>query len=51
MPAGWHHDGPDRDTRDVGFNPYRPQRCRTSDYVFVAAALVVTAALLVWAIL
>jgi hypothetical protein len=35
----------------VGFNPYRPQRRRASDYVFVAAALVVTAALLAWAVL
>jgi hypothetical protein len=33
----------------VGFNPYRPQRRRQSDYVFVAAALVVTLALLAWA--
>ena len=35
----------------MGFNPYRPQRRRNSDYVFVAAAFVVTAALLVWAFL
>jgi len=35
----------------VGFNPYRPQRRRQSDYAFVAAAFVVTVALLVWAFL
>ncbi|MFN2607421.1 MAG: hypothetical protein ABR511_05925 [Acidimicrobiales bacterium] len=35
----------------VGFNPYRPSRRRPSDYAFVVAALVVTAALLVWAFL
>jgi hypothetical protein len=37
--------------RPVGLNPYRPQRRRTSDYVFVAAAVVVTVALLAWALL
>jgi len=35
----------------MGFNPYRPQRRRRSDYVFVAAAFVVTTALLAWALL
>jgi len=35
----------------MGFNPYRPQRHRRSDYVFVGAALVVTVALLAWALL
>ncbi len=39
------------DTRGMGFNPYRPQRRRTSDYLFVAAAFVVTAALVLWAVL
>jgi hypothetical protein len=43
--------GASGDTRVVGFNPYRPQRRRSSDYVFVAAAFVVTAALLAWALL
>jgi hypothetical protein len=38
-------------TEVVGLNPYRPQRRRTSDYVFVAAAVVVTIALLAWALL
>jgi hypothetical protein len=33
----------------VGFNPFRAQARRTSDYVFVGAALVVVLALLVWA--
>lgn len=40
-----------RHTWPVGFNPFRPQRRRSSDYVFVAAAFVVIAALLVWAFL
>jgi len=35
----------------VGFNPFRQQRRRRSDYVFVAAAFVVIALLLVWALL
>ena len=35
----------------VGFNPYRQQRRRRSDYVFVAAAFVVVAILLLWALL
>lgn len=35
----------------MGFNPFRQQKRRTSDYVFVAAAFVVVAALLVWALL
>lgn len=39
------------DTRRMGFNPYRKQRRRPSDYAFVAAALAVTAALLLWALL
>jgi hypothetical protein len=34
----------------VGFNPFREQTRRTSDYVFVGAALVVVLALLVWAL-
>jgi hypothetical protein len=39
------------DTRGVGFNPYRPQRRRQSDYAFVGAAFVVMIVLLVWAFL
>jgi hypothetical protein len=35
--------------RSVGYNPYRKFRARTSDYVLVAAAVVVAAALLAWA--
>ena len=42
---------PVRHTWLVGFNPFRPQRRRRSDYAFVAAAFVVTAVLLVWALL
>lgn len=32
----------------MGFNPFRQQRRRPSDYVMVAAALVLTAVLLAW---
>jgi hypothetical protein len=34
----------------VGFNPFREQTRRVSDYVFVGAAVVVVIALLVWAL-
>lgn len=34
----------------MGFNPFREQSRRTSDYVFVGAAAVVVLALLVWAL-
>lgn len=34
----------------MGFNPFRAQKRRRSDYVFLAAAFAVTLALLVWAI-
>jgi hypothetical protein len=37
------------DTYPMGFNPFRQQRRRPSDYVFVAAAFVVLALLLAWA--
>jgi hypothetical protein len=33
----------------VGFDPYRKFRARPADYVFVAAALIVAAVLLIWA--
>lgn len=39
------------DTQGVGFNPYRPQRRRQSDYAFVGAAFLVMIVLLVWAFL
>lgn len=32
----------------MGFNPFRQQRRRPSDYVMVVAALALTAALLAW---
>jgi hypothetical protein len=32
----------------MGFNPFRQQKRRPSDYVMVAAAMVLTAALLAW---
>jgi hypothetical protein len=35
----------------VGFNPFRQQRRRPTDYVMVAAAFVVVAVLLVWAVM
>jgi hypothetical protein len=35
----------------MGFNPYRPQRRRASDYVLVASAVIVVVALLAWALL
>jgi hypothetical protein len=34
----------------MGFNPFRQQRRRPTDYVMVAAAFVVIAILLVWAL-
>jgi len=41
--------GSGRDNGRVGFNPFRVQRRRTSDYVIVAAAAVVILALVIWA--
>jgi hypothetical protein len=35
----------------VGFNPYRKVRRRTSDYVLVAAGLVIAVGLVLWALL
>jgi hypothetical protein len=35
----------------MGFNPYRQQKRRTSDYLLVASAFVVVALLLAWALL
>ena len=35
----------------MGFDPHRRQVRRRSDYVFVAAAIVVALALVVWAVL
>ena len=35
----------------MGFNPFRPQRKTTADLVLVAAALAVTIAAVLWAIL
>jgi len=35
----------------VGFDPQRQHRRRSSDYVFVAAAIVVAVALVLWALL
>ena len=37
--------------RAMGFNPHRQQVRRKSDYVFVAAAVLVVLALLIWALL
>jgi hypothetical protein len=33
----------------VGFNPFRPQRRTNADYVFVAAGLLLTLLLVLWA--
>jgi hypothetical protein len=35
----------------MGLNPFHPQRRSSADYLMVAAALVVCAALVVWAFL
>jgi hypothetical protein len=35
----------------VGFNPFRSQKSRTSDYLLVIAAFVVVILLVVWAFL
>lgn len=35
----------------MGFNPYRKQKRRVSDYVLVAAAFAVVAVLLLWALI
>jgi hypothetical protein len=35
----------------VGFNPFRQQRRRASDYVLVAAAFVAIALVLAWALI
>jgi hypothetical protein len=34
----------------MGFNPLRPHRTGTADYVLVAAALVIAVALVLWAL-
>ncbi len=38
-------------TWDVGFNPYRVRRRSTADYLFVVAGILVTLALVAWAVL
>lgn len=45
-------DGPWALCKDgaVGFNPLRPARRRTSDYMMLAAAFTLVAALLAWAL-
>ncbi len=35
----------------MGFDPHRPQRRSNWDYLFVASAIVVSAALVLWAVL
>jgi len=40
----------DATVKPVGFNPFRQQRRRASDYVLVAAAMAVVALLLIWAL-
>jgi hypothetical protein len=41
--------GGEGDTGPMGFNPFRPRRTRPTDVVFVAAGLLLTLALLLWA--
>jgi hypothetical protein len=36
---------------DVGFNPFRQQKRRSSDYVLVAAAVAITLLLVLWALI
>jgi hypothetical protein len=45
-----HVTHPGHDTERVGFNPFRQTRRSPADYVMVAAALVVCAALVIWAL-
>jgi len=40
-----------RQNPPVGFNPFRQQRRRSTDYLMVAAAFAVVAVLLIWAAL
>jgi hypothetical protein len=47
----WVRRGIGADTAGVGFNPFRSRRRSAADYAMVAAALVVCAALVVWALL
>jgi len=35
----------------MGFNPYRPQQRRRSDYLIVIVAFAVIAAILLWALI
>ena len=42
---------PRRRLSGVGYNPFRQQRRRQSDYVLVAAAFVVVTLVLLWAII
>jgi hypothetical protein len=39
------------DNQGVGFNPFRQQRRRASDYVLVAVAFAVIAGLVLWALI
>ena len=47
---GFGLPGPGPDTWPMGMNPYRPHRRRPSDYVLVAAALLVVLGLVTWAL-
>ncbi len=40
-----------RDTCPMGFNPHRQHRRTSADYLMVAAAVLVCAALVAWALL
>jgi hypothetical protein len=47
----WRVSTKPHDTGGMGFNPFRQQRRSAADYVLVVAAMVVIAALVVWAFL
>jgi hypothetical protein len=49
--SDWEHTEGLGQNPPVGFNPFRQQRRRSTDYVMVAAAFVVVAVLLIWAML
>jgi len=49
--VGWTWHGWGTQNPGVGFNPFRQQRRRPTDYVMVAAAFAVVAVLIVWAAL
>jgi hypothetical protein len=39
------------DTEGMGFNPHRKRVARTTDYLFVGAAVIAVVVLVIWALL